>query len=76
MCTKNLQLYSYAGVFENGTFYNLQDPGDDKFDVKVNASDGVLHGTCTDIRYDYMRSGCPTPESSAPIMSLVGCTGR
>ena len=76
VCTKNLRLYTYAGINADGAIYFSDEPGDDRFDVKTNSSDGVLYGTCTDVRMDYMRSGCPSHTSSAPVMGLVGCTGR
>lgn len=74
VCVRNAKLFSYQGVYENGTVYYINEPGDDAFDV-VNTNLTAEHlGTCMDTRYDT----CSTPDiatvSDPPRRAFEGTT--
>lgn len=63
VCVKNARLFSYQGVYENGTVYYLNEAGDDSFDV-VNTNLTAEHlGTCmgeTATILTIARAACPS----------------
>lgn len=50
VCVKNARLYSYQGVNSSGSVYYIDEPGDDKFDVKNTNLTAEWLGTCMGAR--------------------------
>ena len=57
VCVKNARLYSYQGVNSSGSVYYIDEPGDDKFDVKNTNLTAEWLGTCMGARCAWSAGG-------------------
>jgi hypothetical protein len=51
--------------------YYIDEPGENKFDPPAGS-----YGVCTDVRMDFMYTGCTSRGGSAAMIGLTGCTAR
>ena len=72
VCTKNPRFYSWYVLNEsssNGFF--VDEPGDERFDIENHTQ-----GVCTDVRMDFMHTGCESRAGAAVSIGLIGCTAK
>lgn len=72
VCTKNPRFYSWYVLNESSSnAFFIDEPGDERFDVEDHTK-----GVCTDVRMDFMHTGCESRAGAAAIVGMVGCTAK